>query len=205
MYATHAALSPRPRKGKSCEAHRHRPGVARDQSPQPFETRREDFADYGLAQGDEVVARYGDVGELAGLTTLPDACNEAIEWLGLLRAVAWHGGPLAAESVERCIIAGSGTTVSLEIGGKRGPYSAPVAAVAQVEALGEVRFTLSGHGGHNLSVDMGRMAQVRVGDTTIVLVEKTGPGSTPLVYEAAGCDPRAYKIVLAKSPEGYRR
>ena len=83
----------------------------------PVETRREDFADYGLAQGDEVVARYGDVGELAGLTTLPDACNEAIEWLGLLRAVAWHGGPLAAESVERWIIAGSGTTVSLEIGG----------------------------------------------------------------------------------------
>lgn len=430
----------------------------------PVETRREDFADYGLAQGDEVVARYGDVGELAGLTTLPDACNEAIEWLGLLRAVAWHGGPLAAgltgefvealvaplhstsvdgvllslhgaqaavdepdvcgcilqavrgivgpdipvvatldlhanitarmaqcadllygyhtfphidqvtcgeraarglgrlldtgarpavsawkipmvvnsegratdrgiqrdlwsqivesegrdavasvglymvqpwfdvpqlgwtlyqaywdaappfdpvtiaqacwatrhhrdidyvtpdtlvararsipggpvavseghdatnsgapgdsthllaaliaeeigeggalcfcvdpESVERCIIAGSGTTVTLEIGGKRDPYSAPVAAVAQVEALGEVRFTLSGHGGHNLSVDMGRMAQVRVGDTTIVLVEKTGPGSTPLVYEAAGCDPRAYKIVLAKSPEGFRQ
>ena len=35
----------------------------------PVETRREDFADYGLAQGDEVVARYGDVGELAGLTS----------------------------------------------------------------------------------------------------------------------------------------
>ena len=53
--------------------------------------------------------------------------------------------------------------------------------------------------------DTGELAGVLIRDTTIVLVEKTGPGSTPLVYEAAGCDPRDYKIVLAKSPEGFRQ
>jgi microcystin degradation protein MlrC len=48
------------------------------------------------------------------------------------------------------------------------------------------------------------MARLRVRDTTIVLVEETGPGSSPQLYEAAGTDPRAFKIVLAKSPEGFR-
>ena len=109
------------------------------------------------------------------------------------------------ESVGRCRTAGVGAILSLEIGGKRDPYSEPLIATALVEALGELHFTLSGHGGHNLPVDMGRMARVRVRDTTIVLVEKTGPGSTPLLYQAAGCDPRAHKIVLAKSPEGFRQ
>jgi microcystin degradation protein MlrC len=51
---------------------------------------------------------------------------------------------------------------------------------------------------------MGRMARLRVRDTTIVLVEQTGPGSSPQLYEAAGADPRLVKIVLAKSPEGFR-
>ena len=35
----------------------------------PVETRREDFADYGLAQGDEVVARYG--GRLTSIIAAP--------------------------------------------------------------------------------------------------------------------------------------
>jgi microcystin degradation protein MlrC len=73
-----------------------------------------------------------------------------------------------------------------------------------VDDVGRLRYTLSGHGGHNLPVDMGRMARLRVSDTTIVLVEATGPGSSPLLYTAAGADPRTCKLVLAKSPEGFR-
>ena len=51
---------------------------------------------------------------------------------------------------------------------------------------------------------MGRLARIRAGEVTVVLVEKSGPGSSPLLYEAAGADPRDFKIVLAKSPEGFR-
>ena len=108
------------------------------------------------------------------------------------------------EAVDHCIQAGEGARVSLSVGGKRDPSSEPLPVEGTVEAVGELRYTLSGHGGHNLPVDMGRMARLRVRDTTIVLVEQTGPGSSPQLYEAAGADPRAVKIVLAKSPEGFR-
>lgn len=108
------------------------------------------------------------------------------------------------EAVAACHAAGVGAAVSLSIGGKRDPYSQPLPVDGVIDALGDLCYTLSGHGGHNLPVDMGRMARLRVTDTTIVLVEQTGPGSSPLLYEAAGCDPRTVKIVLAKSPEGFR-
>ena len=62
----------------------------------PVATQRGDFAIYGLAQGPAVIADYGDVGELAGMTVLPEILGEKVEWLGLMRGVAWHGGPLAA-------------------------------------------------------------------------------------------------------------
>ena len=108
------------------------------------------------------------------------------------------------EAVNHCIQAGNGAQVSVSVGGKRDPSSEPLPVQGTVDAVGELRYTLSGHGGHNLPVNMGRMARLRVRDTTIVLVEQTGPGSSPQLYEAAGADPRLVKIVLAKSPEGFR-
>jgi microcystin degradation protein MlrC len=119
-----------------------------------------------------------------------------------------EGGGLAfcvdPESVQRCRRAGVGAAVDLLLGGKRDPYSEPLAVRAEVERLGTLGYRLSGHGGHNFPVDMGRMARIRAGQVTVVLVERSGPGSSPLLYEAAGVDPRAFKIVLAKSPEGFR-
>lgn len=108
------------------------------------------------------------------------------------------------ESVDRCTHAGVGTTVGLRVGGKRDPFSEPLDLQATVEGLGSLAYRLSGHGGHNFPVDMGRMAHIRIGDVSVVLVEKTGPGSSPLLYEAAGVNPRDFKIVIAKSPEGFR-
>lgn len=108
------------------------------------------------------------------------------------------------DAVARCLEAGQGTAVDLCVGGGHDPYSEPLALRAQILDLGRLSFHLSGHGGHNLPVDMGRMAVVRAGSATVVLVEKTGPGSSPLLYHAAGLDPRDFKIVIAKSPEGFR-
>ncbi len=131
----------------------------------------------------------------------------------LLRALAKErigdGGALLfcidPESVADCETAGVGAQVELTIGGKRDPFSEPLNARARVEAVGELAYTLSGHGGHNLPVHMGRMARVAIGEITLVLAEQTGPGSSPLLYEAAGVEPRDFKIVVAKSPEGFRR
>lgn len=109
------------------------------------------------------------------------------------------------ESVKRCFEAGAGANVDLQIGGKIDPYSQPLSLHARVRSLGKVAYTLSGHGGHNLPVDMGRAAVITAGDTTVVLVEETGPGSSPRLYEAVGLAPRDFKIVIAKSPEGFRQ
>jgi microcystin degradation protein MlrC len=51
---------------------------------------------------------------------------------------------------------------------------------------------------------MGRSAVVRSGDVTVVFTEKSGPGSSPLLYETAGLKPRECGIVVAKSPTNFR-
>lgn len=109
------------------------------------------------------------------------------------------------QSVEHCFGAGKGATIDLEVGGRADPYSRPLSLRARVVSLGRVAYTLSGHGGHQLPIDMGRAAVVRARDAAVVLVEKTGPGSSPKLYEAMGLDPRDFKIAVAKSPEGFRQ
>lgn len=109
------------------------------------------------------------------------------------------------DAVARCFAAGEGVSLELQVGGRVDPYSQPLPLQARVRRLGRVAYTLSGHGGHNLPVDMGRAAVISSGDVTVVLVEETGPGSSPRLYEAVGLDPRDFKIVIAKSPEGFRQ
>lgn len=127
----------------------------------------------------------------------------------LTRATIPEGGALTfcvdPVSVAQCFRAGVSAMLSLQVGGRIDPYSRTLPLRARVRYLGRVAYTLSGHGGHNLPVDMGRAAVVRAGDVTVVLVEETGPGSSPRLYQAVGLDPRDFKIVIAKSPEGFRQ
>lgn len=83
-------------------------------------------------------------------------------------------------------------------------YSEPVRLQGTVERLLDVDFVLDGHIGKNLPIHMGQGAVVRAGDVTVLLTQKSGPGSTPRLYETAGLDPREFGIVVAKSPAGFR-
>ena len=120
-----------------------------------------------------------------------------------------EGGALCfcvdAAAVEACLKAGEGSRIELEIGGRYDPYCRPLKLAVQVLKLGRIAYVLSGHGGHNMPVDMGNASVVRVNDVTLVLTEKTGPGSSPRLYETLGLDPKHFKIVIAKSPEGFRQ
>jgi microcystin degradation protein MlrC len=126
----------------------------------------------------------------------------------LLRCVIPDGGALTfcvdPGSVAWCFEAGEGASVELAVGGKRDLGCSPLTVHGQVARLGELSYTLTGHGGYNLPITMGRAAVVTSADTTLVLTERTGPGSSPLMYEAMDLDPREFKIVIAKSPEGFR-
>lgn len=102
--------------------------------------------------------------------------------------------------------AGLGEAFRFAVGGKRDHiFSQPLPIVGRVDALHKTaRYTLTGHGGNNLKINMGRAAVIRVADVTLLLVEKPGPGSTPLMYRCVGLEPKDFKIVIVKSPLGFR-
>ena len=109
------------------------------------------------------------------------------------------------QAVETAQSLGLGAEFDATVGGCSAPeHYAPVHVQGTVEWLGVVEFVLTGHIGHKLPIHMGRGATIHAGNVRLLLVERSGPGSTPLLYEAAGLDPRHCAIVIAKSPAGFR-
>jgi microcystin degradation protein MlrC len=116
-------------------------------------------------------------------------------------ALTFMVDPVAVSAAQA---AGEGGVFDSEIGGRLCEFSKPIRVTGTVEKLFDVRWVLSGHISSNLPIDMGAGAVIRSGDVTILLCERSGPGSSPKLYEAAGLDPRDFKIVVAKSPSGFR-
>lgn len=101
--------------------------------------------------------------------------------------------------------AGVGGQFDLHVGATFSPeFSSPVRFQGLVKNLLNLEFELNGHGGKKMPINMGAAAVVVAGDVTVVFAERSGPGSSPLLYEAAGLDPRSCGIVIAKSPAGFR-
>ena len=109
------------------------------------------------------------------------------------------------ESVAAAYQAGVNGDFDAHVGATFSPeYSSPVRVQGKVVRLFPLAFELNGHGGKRMPIDMGRGAVIQSGDVSIVLAERSGPGSSPLLYETAGLDPRKCGIVIAKSPAGFR-
>lgn len=181
---------------------------------QCWETRRHRETPYVRPEDLVAAARAIDGGPVA-VSEGHDATNSGapgdstLLLQALLSEPIGEGGALVfcvdPAAVVECARSGEGASLDLRIGGHRDPFSDPLPVRARVESLGQLTYRLSGHGGDNLPVDMGRFARIRAGEVTVVLVEQTGPGSSPLLYETAGANPRNHKIVVAKSPEGFRQ
>jgi microcystin degradation protein MlrC len=100
---------------------------------------------------------------------------------------------------------GLGGTITTSLGGVRDRrFARPITVTAQVAALFNACFTLSGHLAKNLAIDMGRSAVLRVRNVHIVLTSRTGPHFAPELFRAAGLDPFAASVLVAKSPCGFR-
>lgn len=109
------------------------------------------------------------------------------------------------EAVAQAEQVGVGGEFDAFVGGKlTAEYSKPLRLQGTVERLLSIQYELNGALGHKMPVDMGRSAVVRSGDVTVVLTERSGPGSSPQLYEAAGLKPRQCGIVAAKSPSAFR-
>lgn len=112
---------------------------------------------------------------------------------------------IAPEVVEQAQRQGVGTELTTAIGGLRDRrFSEPLTLTAEVAGLFDARFVMSGHLGRNLPIDMGPSAVLRHGNVHVIVTTHTGPQFAPQLFEAAGLDPFAASVVVAKSPLGFR-
>ena len=142
-------------------------------------------------------------------STNSGACGDSVHLLKVFASQAIPDGALTfmvdPEAVAHACEAGVGGEFDMPVGGKRdNVFSSPLPLHGTVKAISHVRFILDGHLGDNMPIDMGRGAVVCSGDATVVFTESSGPGSTPKLYRAMGLEPRDFKIVVAKSPAGFR-
>lgn len=100
---------------------------------------------------------------------------------------------------------GIGANWSGSIGGIRDSrFGIALPLTAEVERVFDARFVMSGHLGRNLAIDMGRSAVLRAGQVRVVVTSRSGPHFAPELFRAAGFDPYAAAVVVAKSPCGFR-
>ena len=83
-------------------------------------------------------------------------------------------------------------------------FSTPLPFRGQVETLFDARFVMSGHLARNLAIDMGPSAVLRSGSVQLVVTSRSGPHFAPELFRAAGIDPFAASVLIAKSPCGFR-
>jgi microcystin degradation protein MlrC len=112
---------------------------------------------------------------------------------------------VAPEAVAEAERRGVGTEWTTQLGGVRDHrFSRPLTITVQAEHLFDARFILSGHLARNLPIDMGPSAVLRHGDVRIVVTSRSGPHFAPELFRAAGLDPFAASVLVAKSPCGFR-
>jgi microcystin degradation protein MlrC len=100
---------------------------------------------------------------------------------------------------------GPGASLTAEFGGKRDRrFSQPLALTMEVVRPFEAKFILSGHLARNMPIDMGPSVVLRRGNVHVLLTSRSGPHFAPQFFEAAGFDPFAASILVAKSPCGFR-
>jgi microcystin degradation protein MlrC len=112
---------------------------------------------------------------------------------------------VAPEVVAEAQRAGPGAELTALVGGVRDArFSRPVPLTARVERLFGAAFVMSGHLARNLPIDMGPSAVLRQGNVHVVVTSRSGPHFAPDLFRAAGLEPFAAGVLVAKSPCGFR-
>ena len=100
---------------------------------------------------------------------------------------------------------GTGATWTGLVGGVRDTrFAQPIMLTARVERLFQAAFVLSGHLARNLPIDMGPSVVLRRGNLHVLVTSRTGPHFAPELFRAAGMEPFAAGVLIAKSPCGFR-
>lgn len=152
-----------------------------------------------------------------GLTVLSDAADattsgapgDSVWLLRELRKFQWPREVLltlvSPEIVARAEQLGVGNNEKFQLGGVRdNRFGTTVEIDAQVENVFDANFVLSGHIGKNMPITMGRSVVLREGNICVIVTEHSGPHFAPELFQAAGFDPFAASVLIAKSPCGFR-
>jgi microcystin degradation protein MlrC len=110
------------------------------------------------------------------------------------------------EAVRKAIGAGVGATVTMRIGGKFDrKNSRPVKVTGLVRLISDGRWTAWGKG-YNTGIEtsMGRAVVLEVGQVRILMAERSTMTVDPELYRSHGIEPQRMKIVVVKSPNGFR-
>src|SRR5436190_19856448 len=103
--------------------------------------------------------------------------------------------------VGRAAWIGLGKEFDALLGGKRDQrFSEPISTPVIADRLFEARFVMSGHLARNMAIDMGPSTVLRIGNIHIVVTSRSGPHFAPQLFDAAGLDPFAAQLLVAKSP-----
>jgi len=98
-----------------------------------------------------------------------------------------------------------GARLEVQLGGKRDRrFSQPLSLAVEVVRCFDARFVMSGHLARNLPIDMGPSVVFRQGNVFIIATTRSGPHFAPEFFRAAGFEPFAASVVVAKSPCGFR-
>ncbi|MCL4378602.1 MAG: M81 family metallopeptidase [Actinobacteria bacterium] len=108
------------------------------------------------------------------------------------------------EVVHKAIKIGSGNTITCKIGGKMDRiFSKSLNITANIKKIIDGKFLIDGHIGKNY-VNVGKVAVLEVGSVIILVSEKMGPVFELNVYKSAGFNPVDFRVVVVKSPVGFR-
>jgi microcystin degradation protein MlrC len=113
---------------------------------------------------------------------------------------------VAPEVVEQCGSVALGTQRTISLGGLRdNRFGTRIELAVIVERCFDARFTMTGHIGKNMPIDMGRSAVLRhESNTRVIVTTRSGPHFAPELFRAAGFEPFEASVVIAKSPCGFR-
>ena len=110
------------------------------------------------------------------------------------------------EAVTKAVQAGVGATLKMSIGGgfdKKN--SRPVSVTAYVRLISDGRWTARARGYNTgITTSMGRSVVLEAGQVQILIAERSSMTVDPELFRSHGIDPVYCKIVVVKSPNGFR-
>jgi microcystin degradation protein MlrC len=109
-------------------------------------------------------------------------------------------------TVQRAVETGVGKSFSASIGGKFDrKNSQPIRVTARVRLLSDGRWTPRGRGYNpGIEVSMGRATVLEIGSVTVLVAERSTMTVDPALFRSHGIEPSLMKIVVVKSPNGFR-